>query len=168
MLLFSCSVLSDFVTPWTTACQASLSFIISWSLHKLISIEFVMPSNHFILCILLSSCPQFFPALGSFAESLLHLRWPKFKSFSFSIRTSNKYLVLISLKINWFDFFAIQGTSIFSPAPQFESISSLALTLLYSPTLTSVYNCWKHYSFDYTELCPQSDLCFLLHCLGLS
>ena len=95
-----------FVTPWTARCQASLSFTISLSLLKLMSIESVMPSNHLILWCPFSSCPPSFPASGS----ALHIRWPKYWSFSFSISPSNEYSGLISFRIDWFDLLAVQGT----------------------------------------------------------
>ena len=99
-----------FVTPWTAACQAYLSIINSWSLLKLMLIESVMPSNHLILCcpLLLSSI---FPSIRVFSnESVLHIRWPKYWSFSFSISPSNEYSGLISFRIDWFDLLAVQGT----------------------------------------------------------
>ena len=99
-----------FETPWTAARQASLSITNSRSLLKLMSIESVMPSNHLILCrpLLL---PSIFPSIRVFSnESVLHIRWPKYWSFSFSISPSNEYWELISFKIDWLDFFAVQGT----------------------------------------------------------
>ena len=99
-----------FVTPWIAAHQASLSSTISWSLLKLMSIESVMPSNHLILCrpLLL---PSIFPSIRVFSnESVLHIRWPKNWSFSFSISPSNEYSGLISLRIDWLDLLAVQGT----------------------------------------------------------
>ena len=100
-----------FVTPWTAAHQASLSFTISWSLLKLMSIELVMPSNHPILCcpLLLSSI---FPSIKVFSNesALHHIRWPKHWSFSFSISPSNEYSGLISFRLEWFDLLAVQGT----------------------------------------------------------
>ena len=114
-----------FATPWTAACQASLSFTISWSLLKLMSIESVMPSNHFILCRPLLLLPSVFPSIRVFSnESALHIRWPKYWSFSFSISLSNKFLELISFRIDWLDLLAIQGTPKSSAAPQFESIKA--------------------------------------------
>ena len=90
------------------------------------------------------SCPQSFPASESFpVESALHVRWPKYWSFSFSIRPSNEYSGLISFRISWFDPLAVQGTQESSLAPQLESISSSALSLLYGPVLTSVHDCGK-------------------------
>ena len=103
----SCSV----VTPWTAACQASLSIINSRSLLKLRSIESVMPSNHLILCCPLLLLPSIFPSNRIFSsESVLHIRRPKYWSFSFSIGPSNEYSGLISFRMDWFDLFAVQGT----------------------------------------------------------
>ena len=108
LLLFSQSV---FVTPWTAACQASLSFTISQSLLKLMSIELVMPSNHLILCHPLLLPPSIFPSIRVFSnESALHVRWPKYRSFSFSISPSNECSGLISFRIDTFDLLAVQGT----------------------------------------------------------
>ena len=99
-----------FATPWTAACQASLSITNSWSLPKLMCIESVMPSNHFILCHPLLLLPSIFPTKRVFSnESLLCIRWPKYWSFSFSISPSNEYSGLISLRMDWFDL-AVQET----------------------------------------------------------
>ena len=96
--------MSDSVTPQTAACQASLSFTISWSLHKLMSIESVMPSNHLTLCLPLLLPPSVFPRIRAFSnKSGLHIRWPKYWSFNFSISPSNEYSGLISFRIDWFD-----------------------------------------------------------------
>ena len=98
-----------FTTPWTAACQASLSITSSWSLPKLMSISLVMPSNHLILCrpLLL---PSIFPSIRVFSsESVLCIRWPKYWSFSFSISPSNEYSGLISFKMDWLDLLAVQG-----------------------------------------------------------
>jgi len=116
LLLFSSSVMSDSATPWTAACQASLSFITSWSLLKLTSIESVMPSNHLILCYPLLLLPSIFPSIRIFSnESVLGIRWPKYSSFShfseyFSISRFSEYSGLISFRIDWFDLLAAQGT----------------------------------------------------------
>ena len=100
-----------FATPWTAACQASLSFTISYSLLKLISIESVMPSNHLILCCPLLLLPSIFPSIDVFSnESVLPIKWPKYWSFSFSISPSSEYAGLISFMIDWFDLLAIQQT----------------------------------------------------------
>ena len=91
-----------FETPWTAACQASLSFIISWSLLKLMSIESVMPSNHFILCRPILLLPSIFSSIRVFSnDSVLHIR-PKYWSFSFRISPSNEYSGWISFRIDWF------------------------------------------------------------------
>jgi len=90
-----------FVTPWAAACQASLSFINSQSLLKLMSIKLVMPSNHLVLCHPLLLLPSMFPSIKVFSnESVLHIRWPKYWSFSFSISPSNEYSGLISFRID--------------------------------------------------------------------
>ena len=98
-------------TPWTAARQASLSITNSWSLLKLMSIESVMPSNHLILCRPLLLLPSIFPSIRVFSnESFLHIWWPKHWSFRFSISSSNEYSGLISLRIDWLDLLAVQGT----------------------------------------------------------
>ena len=100
-----------FVTPWTAACQASLSFTNSQSLLKLMSIESVMPSTHLILCRPLLLQPSFLPSIKAFSnESVLCIRWPKYWSFSFSISPSNEYSRLIFIRMDWLDFLAVQGT----------------------------------------------------------
>ena len=100
-----------FVTPWTAARQASLIITNSWSLLKLMSIESVMPSNHLILCHPLLLLPSVFPSIRVFSnESFLHIRWPEYCSFSFSINPSNEYLRLISFRMNWLYLLAVQGT----------------------------------------------------------
>ena len=100
-----------FATPWTAARQASLSITNSWRLLKLMSIELVMPSNHLILCCPLLFLPLIFPSIWVFSnESVLCIRWPKYRSFSFSISPSNEYPGLISFRIDWLDLLALQGT----------------------------------------------------------
>ena len=97
-----------FVTPWNEAQQASLSFIISQSLHKLMSIESVMPSNHLILPCSLLLLPSIFPSIRVFSsESVFHIRWPKY--WNFSISPSSEYSGLVSIRIDWFDLLAVQG-----------------------------------------------------------
>ena len=103
--------MSDSATPWTAAHQASLSISNSQSLPKLISIEFVMPSNHFILCHPLLLLPSVLPSIRVFSnESPLCMTWPKYWSFSFRISPSNEYSGLISFRTDWFDLLAVQGT----------------------------------------------------------
>ena len=100
-----------FVTPWAAARHASLSVTRSWSLLNLMSIESVMPSNHRILCHPLILPPSIFPSIRVFFNALvLRIRWAKYWRFSFSISPSNKYSGLISLRIDWFDLRAVQGT----------------------------------------------------------
>ena len=109
MQLLSCVWL--FVTPWSAACQASLSITNSRSLLKLMSIESVMPSNHLILCPPLLLLPSIFPSIRVFSsESALRIRWPKDWSFSFSISPSNGYSGLISFRMDWLDLLEVQGT----------------------------------------------------------
>ena len=99
------------MTPWTAALQASLSFTISRSLLKLMSIELVMPSNHLILCRPLLLLPSIFSSIKVFAnESILHIRWPKYWSFNFSLSPSNGFSGLISFRIDWLDLLVVQGT----------------------------------------------------------
>ena len=100
-----------FATPWTTACQASLSITNSRSLPKPMSVESVMPSNHLIPCCLLLLLPSIFPSIRVFSnESALRIRWPKYWSFSFNISPSNEHSGLISFRMDWLDFLAVQGT----------------------------------------------------------
>ena len=100
-----------FVTPWTVACQAFLFITNSQNLLKLTSIESVMPSNHLILCRPLLLLPSIFPSISIFSnESVLHIRYPKYWSLSFSISPSNEYSGLISFRIGWLDILAVQGT----------------------------------------------------------
>ena len=147
-----------FVTPWTATHQTPLFSTIARNLFRFMSIESVMLSNHLILCCPLLLLPSVFPSIKVFSNELaVDIRWPEYGNFSISL--SNEYSGLISFRIGWFDLFAVQGTlKCLSPAPQFKSINSLVLSLLYGPTLTSIHDHWKNYSFDYTELCQQSDV----------
>ena len=143
---FSHSVVSNSLRPRR---QASLSIINSRSLLKLMSVESVKPSNHLILCRPLLLLPSIFPSIRVFSnKSVLHFRWPKYWSFSFNISRSNEYSGLISFRIDWFDFLAVQGTLASSPTPQFKSINSLVVSFLCGPTLTCIHNYWKNNSFD--------------------
>ena len=138
-----------FATSWTAAGQASLSITNSQSLLKLMSIEWVMPSNHLTLCRPLLLPPSIFPSIRVFSnESDRCIRWPKYGSFSFNISPSNEYSGLISFRIDWFHLLPVQGTLKSSPTPEFKSINSLALSFLYSPTLTSIHDYWKNHSLD--------------------
>ena len=136
-----------------------LSFTISWSLLKLMFTESVMPSNHLILCCPFPLLPSVFPSIRVFSsEPAVHIRWPKYWSFSFSTSPSNGYSGLISFRIDWFDLCCPRDSQESSLAPQFESINSSALSLLCGPTLTSIPDYWKNHSFDYMDLCYQSDV----------
>ena len=144
-----CMTLCKSATPRTTAFQVSLSFTISWSLLKVMSIESGMLSNYLILCCPLLFLPSIFPNIRGFSnESILCIRWPKYWSFSFSINPSNEYLGLISFRIDWCDLLAVQGTQESSPAPQFKSINFSVLCILYGPTLKSIHDHWKSHSLD--------------------
>ena len=108
---FSRLVVSDSATPWTGACQASLSITNSWSLPKLMSTELVMPSSHLTLCCPLLLLPSIFPSIKVFSSaSALCIRWPKYWSFSFSIIPSKEHPGLISFRMDWLDPLAVQGT----------------------------------------------------------
>ena len=134
--------------PWTAACQASLSFTISWCLLKLISIESVMPSNYLMLCHTLLLLPSIFSSIRVFYNELvLQIMWPKYWSFSFSISPSNEYLGLISFRIDWLDFLAVQETL----KSLLQKHSSKALILwpsaFFMVQLTSVHDYWKKHTF---------------------
>ena len=132
-----------FATPWTAAHQAFLSITISWSLLRLMYIVLVMPINHLVLCHPLFLLPSIFPSTRVFSNELaLCIMWPKY--WSSNISPSNEYSGLISFRIDWFYLFAVES----SLTPQFKSINSLALSLLYGPTLTSRHDYWKSLSFD--------------------
>ena len=144
----SLSCVQRFATPWTAAHQASLSITNSWSFLKLMSIKLVMPSNHLILCPPLFLPSSIFPSISVFSsESVLRIRWPKYWSFSFSISPSNEYSGPISFKMDGFDLLESKGQES-SPTPQLKSISSSALSFLYSQTLTSLHDYGKNHSFD--------------------
>ena len=131
------------MTPWSATCQASLSFIISLSLLKLMSIQSVMPSNHLIFYhpLLL---PSIFPSIRIFSiESALCIMWSKY--WSFSISPSNEYSRLISFRIDWFDLLAVPWR-IPKSLHQHHSSNSLGLGLLDGPTLTFIYDYWKKHS----------------------
>ena len=155
MLLFIRSVTPNSLRPWTVAHQASLSFTVSWSLLKLLSIDLIKQSNHFILCHPLLLQPSIFPSIRVFSnESVLRIRWPKYWSFSFSISPSKEYSGFISFRIDWFDLLAFQGT--FKSLLQDHSLktsilwcSAFFMVQLLHPHMTT----GKKHSLDYTELC---------------
>ena len=153
------SVMFDFATPWTAACQASLSITSSQSLPKLTSIQLVMPTNNLILCrpLLL---PSIFPNIRVFSnESVLRIRWPKYWSFSLSISPSNEYSGLISFRMDWLALLAVQGTlkSLLQHHSSKASILQYS-AFFYSPTLTSIHDYGKKYSFGQMELCWKSNV----------
>ena len=150
MLLFIHLCVPDSTAPWMTASQASLNFTICQSLLRLMSFELVMPSNHFVLCHPLLYLTSIFHIIRGFSNELaLHIRWPKYSSFSFSISPSNEY------SKDWFPLgltglisFSPRDSQESSPTPQFKSINPSALSLLYGPTLLSIHGYWKNHSFD--------------------
>ena len=145
-----------FAAPWTAARQASLSFPISWSLLRLMSIESVTPSNHLILCHPLPLLPSIFPSIKvSSNESALHISWPKYRSFSFSTSPSNEYSGLISFRIGWFDLLAVQGT--LKSLLQHRSLkaSILQCSVFFMVQLTSIHDYWKNHRLDQTDLCGE-------------
>ena len=136
--------MSDSETPWTATHQASLSITNSQSLLILTSIELVMPSNHLILCCPLLFLPSIFPSIRVFSnESVLHMRWPKYWSFSFSISPSNEYSGLISFRMDWLDLLAVQGTLNLEPHQSKISIlqcSAFFIVQLSHPYMTTEKN----------------------------
>ena len=142
---FSRSVMSDSAAPWTAARQASLSITNSWSLPKLMSTESVMLSSHLILCHPLLLLPPIPPRIRVFSnESALHMRWPKYWSFSFSISHFNEYPGLISFNVYWLDILAAQLTL----ENLLQHHSSKASILQCSAFFTSIHDHWKNYSLD--------------------
>ena len=148
---FSCVWL--FATPRTAACQASLSILTpeacsescpsSWWCRPTISSSSPPPFNPLLLP------TSIFPSIRVFSNaSVLCIRWPKYWSFSFSFSPSTEYSGLVSFRMDWLYLLAGQGTVKSSPTPQFKSINSSALSLLHSPTLTSIHDYWKNHSFD--------------------
>ena len=140
-----------FTAPWTAACQASLSITCPSPTPG--SCSHLYPSNrwcHLILCHPLLLSPSIFPSIRVFSnESALRIRWPKYWRFSFSISPSNEYSGLISFRMDWFDLLAAQGTLKSLLQHHSSKVSAfLALSFLYSPTLTSIYDYWKNHSFD--------------------
>ena len=132
------------VTPWTAAHQASLFFTVSQSLHKLMSIESVIPSNHLILCHPLLLLPSVFPSIRIFSnEWALHIRWPKYWSSALSSALLINIQGLFPLGLTGPIPCCSRDSQESSPAPQFKSISSLVFSLLYGPTLTSIHDYWK-------------------------
>jgi len=147
--LLSC--VQIFATPWTAAHQASLSFTISQSLLKLMSIESVMPSSHLILCCPPLLLPSVFPSMRVFSsESVLRIRWPKYWSFSFSISPYNEYSGLISFRMDWLDLLAVQGTLKSLLQHHSSKASIFQHSTFFLVQLSHLY------SFNYMDLCRQS------------
>ena len=140
-----------FVTPRAAAYQASLSFIISWSLLKLMSIESMMQFNHLIFCGALPFLPSIYPSSSHQMAKVSELQ-PQHQSFQWIFRTDFLYDGLV-----WSPCCPRDSQESYS-APKFESIKSLVLSLLYGPTLTSIHDYRKNHSFDYTDLCGQSNV----------
>ena len=136
---------STLCDPTDAACQVSVFLTTSQSLPRITYLASVMPSSHLILWCPLLLLPSIFPSIRDFSsESAVHIRWPKYWSFSLSISPSNKYSGLISLKIDWFDLLAIQGTlGSLIQHHSFEGINSLVLCLFYGPALTTVCDHWE-------------------------
>ena len=148
---FSRSVVSDSLRPHEIAAhQASLSITNSQSSLRLASIESVMPSEHLTLCRPILLLPSIFPSIRVFSnESVLHIRWPNYWSFSFSISPSNEYSGLISFRMDWLDLLIVQGTlkSLLQHHSSKASILRCSAFFLV-PTLTFIHDYWKNHSFD--------------------
>ena len=146
------------MTPWTAACQAALSFTISHSLFKLMSVESVMPSNHLNLCYPLLLQLSIFPSIRVFSsEPALLIRWLKYWSFSFSISPSNEYSGLISFRMDWLDLLQSKGLSRVLQHHNSKA-SVLWCSACNGSTLTSIPDYWKNHCFYYMDLCQQSDV----------
>ena len=138
---------SLFLTSWTAAHQASLSITNTWSLFKLMSIESVMPSNHLTLCHPLLP-PSIFPSISVFSsESVLHIRWPEYWSFNFSISPSSEYSWLVSFRMDWLALLAVQGTLKSLLQHHSSKASILWCSAFFTVQLTSIRDYWKNHSF---------------------
>ena len=138
-----------FATPWTTAHQVSLFINNSWSLLKVMSIESVMSPNHLILCRLLFLLPSIFPSIRVFSsESALHIRWPKYWSFSFNISPSNEYQGWLLLGLTGLISLLSKGHSRVFSNTTVQKHQFLALSLFHSPALTCIHDYWKNHSLD--------------------
>ena len=136
--------------------QASLSLSVSWSLFKLMSIKLLMPFNHLILCCSLLHLPSIFPSIKVVSNGLaLHITWPKYWSFSFSISPYSEYSGLISYRIDWFELLAVQRT--LKSLLQHHSLKVSILQTSGFFTVQLAYDYWKNHSFEYTDLYQQSD-----------
>ena len=138
-----------FATPWTATCQASLSITSSPSPSKPLFIELVMPSNHLILCRPLLLLPSIFPSIRVFSnESALHMRWPKYWSFSFNINPSSEHPGLISFRMDWLDLLAVQGTLKSLLQHHSSKVSILRHSAFFIVQLTSIHDHWENHSLD--------------------
>ena len=140
-----------FATPWTAACQISLSITNSWCLLKLMSIESVIPSNHLILCCPLLLLPSIFPSIKIFSNgSDLCIKWPEYWSFSFSISPYNEYSGLISFRMDWLDLLAVQGTLKSFHQHRSSKASILWCSAFFIAQFSHLYmtDYWKNHSFD--------------------
>ena len=158
------------MTPWTAARQFSVSLTISLSLLKLMSTELVMPSNYLILCRALLLLPSIFPSIRVFSnDSALHIRWPKYWSFSFSISPSNEYSGLIFFRMDWLDHLAVQGTlkSLLQQHSSKASILRLSASFIVQLSHPYMTN-GKTIALTRWTFANKMILCFLIHCLGLS
>ena len=164
---FSC--VRPFATPWTAARQASLSITTSWSSPKLMSIELVMPSNYLILCCPLL-LPSIFPNIRVFPnESALHIRWPKYWNFSFNISPSNEHPGLISLRMDWLNLLAVQGTLKSLLQHHCSKASILRRSAFFIVQLSHPYmTIGKTIALTRRTLLAKQCFCFLIRCLGWS
>ena len=146
---------------WSTLCASMdyskpglpvLNYFLEFALTHIHWVNDAIQPSHLLL-------PSIIPSIKVFSNELaLHIRWPKYWSFSFSISPSNEYSGLISFRMDWLDLLPVQGTQESSSTPQFKSISSSALSLLYGQTLKFIHDYWKNCSFDYMDLCWQSNV----------
>ena len=159
LLLLSCSDVSNSLQPH--GLQHTRLFCLSPSpgACSLMSIETVMPSTYLVICRPLFLLPSVFPSIRLFSnESVLLIRWPKYWSFSFSISPSSEYSGLISFRIDWFDLLTIQGTLQSLLQQHSSKASILQLSAFFMVQFTSIHDYWKNYSFDYLDLCQQSNV----------
>ena len=166
LLLFIHLILSDSAAAWTATHQAPLSFTIFQSLLRFMTTEPVMLPNHLILYCPLLLLPSIFPSIKVFSnESALHIWWPKYCGFSFNTSPSNEYMGLISIRIDWHDLLAVQWTlRVFNTTTQKHQLYSAQPYLwsnspyMDSHVHISVHEYWENHSFEYTDLCQQSDI----------
>ena len=158
------------MTPWTAACQASLSITNSWCLLKLMSIESVMPSNHLILCHLLLFLPSLFHKIRIFSNELvLCIKWPKYWRFSFSISSSSEYSGLISFRVDWLNLLTVQGSLKSFLQYRSSKVSTLQHLAFFIIHLSHPYmTTGKPQLWLDRPLFVKQCLCFLISCIGWS